>query len=130
MSHHFSGPDFAFPHGDARLNFTGLYVFPKSGDDSKSILILDSHPSLGVNPPGPTTTDLFSPKALYEIMIDTDGDHVVNIAYSVRWVARFGEPQTHLQIGHTMSVKITVIYDNPTEVDGWIERISRYWERG
>ncbi len=55
MSHHYSGPDFAFPNGDARLNGTDIYVFPKPGDSSKTILIMDSHPSVGVNPPGPTT---------------------------------------------------------------------------
>jgi Domain of unknown function (DUF4331) len=85
MSHHFSGPDFAFPNGDARLNFTDLYAFPKPGDDSKTILILDSHPSIGVNPKGPTTTIPFAPNALYEVMIDTDADNVPNIAYSVRF---------------------------------------------
>jgi hypothetical protein len=31
MSHHYSGPNFGFPHGDARLNFTDLYAFPKPG---------------------------------------------------------------------------------------------------
>ena len=25
MSHHYSGPDFGFPHGDARLDLTDLY---------------------------------------------------------------------------------------------------------
>jgi hypothetical protein len=25
MSHHYSGPDFEFPHGDARLDLTDLY---------------------------------------------------------------------------------------------------------
>src|SRR5476651_2459463 len=87
MSHHFSGPDFAFPNADARLNFTDLYVFPKAGDNSKSVLILNAHPSIGVNPAGPTRTDPFSTTALYEIMIDTDGDNVENIAYSVRFAA-------------------------------------------
>jgi hypothetical protein len=29
MSHHYSYPDFTFPHGDARLDFTDLYAFPK-----------------------------------------------------------------------------------------------------
>src|ERR1700722_15474828 len=29
MSHHYSGPDFSFPQGDARLDFTDLYAFPK-----------------------------------------------------------------------------------------------------
>ena len=31
MSHHYSGPDFGFPRGDARLDLTDLYAFPKPG---------------------------------------------------------------------------------------------------
>jgi hypothetical protein len=53
MSHHYSGPDYRFPHGDARLDLTDLYAFPKPGDAGKSILIMNVHPSIGVNPPGP-----------------------------------------------------------------------------
>ena len=52
MSHHYSGPDFSFPQGDARLDFTDLYAFPKPGDAGKSILIMNVHPSAGENPPG------------------------------------------------------------------------------
>jgi hypothetical protein len=37
MSHHYSGPNFGFPHGDARLDLTDLYVFSKPGDAAKSI---------------------------------------------------------------------------------------------
>jgi hypothetical protein len=29
MLHHYSGPDFGFPHGDARLGLTDLYAVPK-----------------------------------------------------------------------------------------------------
>jgi hypothetical protein len=90
MSHHYSGPDFAFPNGDARLNCTDLYVFPKPGDSSKTILIMNCHPSFGVNPPGPMTTDPFATTALYEMMIDTNGDVVAEIAYSVRFAASKG----------------------------------------
>jgi hypothetical protein len=32
MSHHYSGPAFRFRQGDARLDFTDLYAFPKPGD--------------------------------------------------------------------------------------------------
>jgi hypothetical protein len=85
MSHHYSGPDFSFPHGDARLDFTDLYAFPKPGDASKSILIMNVHPSAGENPPGPTTTEPFASEALYELKIDTDGDTVADIAYRVRF---------------------------------------------
>ena len=87
MSHHYSGPDFSFPRGDARLDFTDLYVFPKPEDTGKSILIMNVHPSAGENPPGPTTTEPFAPEAMYELKIDTDGDAVADIAYRVRFSA-------------------------------------------
>ena len=85
MSHHASGPDFTFPRGDARLDITDLYAFPKPGDLSKSILILNVHMSFGVNPTGPTTTEPFAPGALYEIKIDTDGDAIADISYSLQF---------------------------------------------
>ena len=85
MSHHYSGPDFSFPHGDARLDFTDLYAFPKPGDARKSILIMNVHPSAGENPAGPTTIEPFAPEALYELKIDTDGDAIADIAYRVRF---------------------------------------------
>ena len=90
MSHHYSGPDFGFPHGDARLDLTDLYAFPKPGDAGKSILIMNVHPSASVNPPGLTTAEPFSRDALYELKIDTDGDAVANIAYRVRFSALTG----------------------------------------
>ena len=94
MSHHYSGPDFGFPRGDARLDFTDLYAFPKPGDPRKSILIVNVHPSAVVNPPGPTTTEPFAPEALYELKIDTDGDAVADIAYRVRFSSSESGAQT------------------------------------
>ena len=85
MSHHYSGPDTSFPHGDARLDLTDLYAFPKPGSAGKSILIMNVHPSSGFNPLGPTRQDPFAADALYEIKIDTNGDNVADIAYSVRF---------------------------------------------
>src|SRR5438445_10886240 len=81
MSHHYSGPDFGFPQGDARLDFTDLYAFPKPVDTRKSILIMNVHLSAGENPPGTTTTDTFATEALYELHIDIDGDVIAVIAY-------------------------------------------------
>lgn len=85
MSHHYSGPDYGFPHGDARLDLTDLYAFPKLDDPSKSIMVMNVHPSDSVNPPGRTTDDPFAPEAIYEFKIDTDGDIVADIAYRVRF---------------------------------------------
>jgi hypothetical protein len=50
MSHHYSGPALGFPHGDARLDLTDLYVFGKPGDDRRSILIMNVHPSFSLEP--------------------------------------------------------------------------------
>jgi hypothetical protein len=94
MSHHYSGPDYGFPHGDARLDLTDLYAFPKPGDTGKSILIMNVHPSVGVNPAGLTTDDPFATEAVYELKIDTDGDLVADIAYRVRFTSDKGGAQT------------------------------------
>jgi len=94
MSHHYSGPDFGFPQGNARLDFTDLYAFPKPGDPGKSILIMNVHPSAGENPPRPTSIEPFAPEALYELKIDTDGDAIADIAYRVRFSAFEGGAQT------------------------------------
>jgi uncharacterized protein DUF4331 len=85
MSHHFSGPNFGFPHADARLDFTDLFAFPKPGGGSRSILIVDVHPSAGVQPPKTTTPEPFATEALYELKIDTNGDAIADIAYRVRF---------------------------------------------
>ncbi len=55
MSHHDSGPHVTFPRGDARLDFTDLYAFPKPGDGAQSIFIVTVRPSLRIDPPGPTS---------------------------------------------------------------------------
>lgn len=94
MSHHSSGPDFRFPRGDARLDMTDFYAFPKPRDAGKSIIILNVHPSYSVNPPGPTTTEPFAPEALYEVKVDTDGDAVADLAYCVQFLSLGDGKQT------------------------------------
>jgi hypothetical protein len=94
MSHHASGPDFGFPRGDARLDMTDLYAFTKPGDASKSIIIFNVHPSFAVNRPGPTASEPFAPGALYELQLDTDGDSVADLNYSVQFSSSEDGTQT------------------------------------
>jgi hypothetical protein len=94
MSHHYSGPNIGFPHGDARLDLTDLYAFPKPGDAGKSIFIMNFHPSVGMNPPGSTTAEPFAPEALYELKIDTDGDAVADFTYQLRFSSSSDRGQT------------------------------------
>src|SRR5229473_6397760 len=94
MSHHASGPSFGFPRDDARLDMTDLYAFPKPGDSGKSILILNVHPSFRLDYPEPTTKEPFAPGALYEIKIDTNGDAIADICYSVQFASSEHGQQT------------------------------------
>src|SRR4051812_28907287 len=94
MSHHYSGLALGFPHGDARLDLTDLFAFGKPGDDRKSILIMNVHPSFSLEPRGPTRPDPFAHQAIYEFKIDTNGDSVADIAYGVRFSKFEGGKQT------------------------------------
>jgi len=87
MSHHASGPNFDFPRGDARLDMTDLYAFTKPGDPDKSILILNVHPSFRLDSPESTTSEPFKPSALYEVKVDTNGDAVADVCYSVQFAS-------------------------------------------
>jgi len=108
MSHHYSGPNFGFPRGDARLDYTDLYAFPKPGEPSKSILIMDVHPSFNIDPPGPTTAEPFAPEALYEIKIDTNGDAVADIANRARSASSKGgaADRSTLAAGRTCTLTV------------------------
>src|SRR5215813_552868 len=94
MSHHASGPNFGFPRGDARLDMTDLYAFTKPGDLAKSIIVLNVHPSFTLNSPEPTTKEPFAPGALYELKIDTNGDVIADICYSVQFTSSEDGKQT------------------------------------
>jgi hypothetical protein len=85
MAHHYSGPDFSFPHGDARVDHCDLFAFPAPGDARRSVFVIDVHPSVGINPPGPTATEPFAPEAIYELKVDTNGDGVADVAFRTRF---------------------------------------------
>jgi hypothetical protein len=92
MAHHYSGPDFSFPHGDPRVDHTDLFAFPAPGGSARSVLVIDVHPSFGINPPGPTTKEPFAPEAVYELKVDTNGDGVADVAFRTRFSNANGAP--------------------------------------
>ncbi len=63
------------------LNITDLYIFPKPGDEHKTILIMN------VNPMPPKLADAFDPTAIYEFRIDSNGDAIADIAFRVTFSA-------------------------------------------
>src|SRR3954466_1705328 len=88
MSHHYSGPDYGFPHGDARLDLTDVYVFPAPGNSGRSVLIMNVHPSTGVNPAGATTAEPFATEGICELKLAPNGDAVAGLAYRIQFSGR------------------------------------------
>src|SRR5579864_9237272 len=82
MADHLDAPGLMTPAMDARVDITDLYAFQKPGDPSKTILILD------VNPLAPTHADEFRSGALYEILVDTNGDARPDLAFRYRFTPK------------------------------------------
>jgi hypothetical protein len=129
MTHHYSGPNFGFPRGDARLDFSDLFAFPKAGEANKSVIIMDMHPSAAINPKKPfnqqesTTNEPFATEGLYELRVDTNGDMVADIAYRVRFLQTGGRMTATVRraegsdaIGRGEQGKV-IIQDAPVSMD-------------
>src|SRR5712691_158535 len=88
MADHLDAPGLMSPNMDARIDITDIFAFQAPDDPGQSVLILN------VNPLAPTLAAAFSPDALYELKIDTNGDAVADIAYRVRFSDPALGPQT------------------------------------
>src|SRR5438105_2640812 len=105
MADHLDSPGLMSPATDARVDITDHYAFQKPGDSTKTILILD------VNPVAPTHADEFRHNALYETLVDNNGDARPDISFRYRFTRKDGGRQfarvtrafvgeTNLEEGH------------------------------
>jgi hypothetical protein len=67
---------------DARIDITDHYAFQKPGDPNRTILILN------VNPLAPTHANEFRHDAVYETLVDTNGDAKPDIAFRYRFTRK------------------------------------------
>ena len=88
MADHLDAPGLMSPNMDARIDVTDIYAFQAPDDPTRAVLILN------VNPLAPSLATAFSPAAIYELKIDTNGDAVADIAYRVRFSDPALGPQT------------------------------------
>ena len=72
MSNHFTGLSLGPPLGDQRLDLCDLYAFQAPADPTRTVLILNANPQ----------ADALHPDAIYRLGIDTDGDHLDDVAIS------------------------------------------------
>src|SRR5579864_8514008 len=75
MADHLDAPGLTSPAMDARVDITDHYAFQKPGDPGRSILILN------VNPLAPTHAAEFRSDAVYETLVDIDGDAKPEISF-------------------------------------------------
>src|SRR5438876_22005 len=82
MADHLDAPGLTSPAMDTRVDITDHYAFQKPGDSSRTVLILN------VNPLAPTHADEFRHDAVYETLIDTDGDARPDLAFRYRFTRK------------------------------------------
>jgi hypothetical protein len=86
MSNHFSADNLKFPGDDTRLDLTDVFAFRSEEDPGKTVLIIDSNPTVrpptGELPPAVITSRDFHPRAVYRINIDNDGDARADVAFT------------------------------------------------
>ena len=85
MSNHFSADNLRYPGDDTRLDLTDVFAFRSDEDPGKTVLIIDSNPT--IKPPGDLPANVitsrhFHPSAVYRINIDNDGDAQADIAFT------------------------------------------------
>jgi Domain of unknown function (DUF4331) len=82
MADHLDAPGLTSPAMDARVDITDHYAFQKPGDPRRTILIFN------VNPLAPTHANEFRHDALYETLVDTNGDATPDIAFRYRFTRK------------------------------------------
>jgi hypothetical protein len=85
MSNHFSADNLRYPGDDTRLDITDLFAFRSAEDPGRTVLIVDSNPT--VKPPVELpstviTSREFHPAAVYRINVDNDGDAQADVAFT------------------------------------------------
>jgi len=86
MSNHFSAANLKFPGDDTRLDLTDVFAFRSEEDPGKTVLIIDSNPTIRppVDLPATVITSRdFHPGAVYRINIDNDRDAQADVAFTL-----------------------------------------------
>src|SRR5919202_3054110 len=82
MADHLDAPGLTAPAMDTRVDITDHYAFQKPDDPNRTILILN------VNPLAPTHAAEFRSDAVYETLVDTNGDAQPEIVFQCTFTAK------------------------------------------
>ena len=82
MADHLDAPDLTSPAVDARVDITDHYAFQKPDHPDRTILIFN------VNPLAPSHAAEFRSDAVYETLVDTNGDAKPEIVFQCRFTAK------------------------------------------
>src|SRR5438309_9133247 len=82
MADHLDAPGLTAPAMDTRVDITDHYAFQKPDDPTRTILILN------VNPLAPAHAAEFRSDAVYETLVDTNGDAQPEIMFQYVFTAK------------------------------------------
>jgi len=108
MADHLDAPGLTSPAMDTRVDITDHYAFQKPGDPNRTVLILC------VNPLAPTHANEFRADALYETLIDTDGDAMPDIGFRYR----FSSKKENGKKGDRQKARVTLVeFDGAKKIE-------------
>jgi hypothetical protein len=87
MADHLDAPGLTAPAMDTRVDITDLYAFQRPDDPTRTILILN------VNPLAPTHAAEFRSDAVYEILVDTNGDAAPELIFQSTFTPKDSQGQ-------------------------------------
>src|SRR5713226_8748175 len=88
MADHLDAPGLTSPAMDTRVDITDHYAFKKLGDRRRRTVLI-----MNVNPLAPMHANEFRSDAVYETLIDTDGDASPDLAFRYRFTPKQGGEQ-------------------------------------
>jgi uncharacterized protein DUF4331 len=118
MADHLDAPGLTAPAMDTRVDITDLYAFQKPDDASRSILILN------VNPLAPMHAAEFRSDAVYQTLVDTNGDAAPEIIFQYTFSAKTSKGDQFAtvlrmdlaQVGPTRDATVSLITDAPVSL--------------
>lgn len=118
MADHLDAPGLTAPAMDTRVDITDHFAFQKPDNPNRSILILN------VNPLAPTHAGDFRSDAVYETLVDTNGDAAPEIVFQYAFTAKDSKGQQFAtvlrmdlaQVGPTRDPTITLVSGTPVSL--------------
>src|SRR2546430_14444303 len=112
MADHLDAPGLTSPAMDTRVDITDHYAFQKPGNPNRTVLILN------VNPLAPTHANEFRAGAVYETLVDTNGDAHPDLSFRYRFTTKDAQGRQFARVTHADNPPRAQLEDGHIHAEG------------